>query len=210
MSRWQDWHREYDDPDSRLARRLRIVQRSIADALDAMPPGPVRVVSMCTGEGRDLLGVLPHHPRRGDVTGRLVELDPELARRARAAAPPGIDVRTDDASTTTAYEGAVPADLVLACGVFGNVPDSDIVRTIRTLPSLCAPGATVIWTRHRRPPDRTVLAREAFAESGFEEIAFEAPDEFLFAVGTHRLTRDPSPFEPGVQMFAFVGYDALT
>ena len=200
---------QYDEPDSRLARRLAIVQHPIAVALDAAPPGPVRVISMCAGEGRDLLGVLPDHPRGGDVTGRLVELDPELARRARAAAPQGIEVRADDAASTSAYEGAVPADLLLACGVFGNIPDSDIPRTIRTLPSLCAPRATVIWTRHRRPPDRTTLAREAFAAAGFEELAFEAPDDFLFGVGAHRLARDPAPFEPGVEMFAFVGYDSL-
>jgi hypothetical protein len=118
-------------------------------------------------------------------------------------------VLTGDASTTSAYEGAVPADLLLVCGVFGNVPDEDIVRTIRTLPSLCAPRATVIWTRHRRPPDRTTLAREAFAAAGFEELAFEAPEDLRFGVGVHRLVSEPAPFESGVEMFAFVGYDSL-
>jgi hypothetical protein len=209
VSHWQEWHRAYDDTDSLLARRLTIVQRCIADALDATPPGRVRVVSMCAGEGRDLLGVLADHPRADDVTGRLVELDPELAQRARAAAPARIEVRCSDASTTSAYEGAVPADLVLVCGVFGNIADDDIARTIRTLPSLCAPGATVIWTRHRRPPDRTVLARETFAAAGFQEVVFEAPDGFLFGVGVDRLVSDPPRFEAGVEMFAFVGYDEL-
>jgi DinB superfamily len=74
---------------------------------------------------------------------------------------------------------------------------------------LCAPGATVIWTRHRRPPDRTVLAREAFAAAGFEEVRFEAPDGFLFGVGVNRLVVDPPPFVAGVEMFRFVGFDAL-
>ena len=36
-----------------------------------------------------------------------------------------------DASTTSAYRGAVPADLVLACGIFGNVSDEDIQRAAR-------------------------------------------------------------------------------
>jgi hypothetical protein len=118
-------------------------------------------------------------------------------------------VSCGDASTTSAYEGAVPADLVLVCGIFGNIGDDDIVRTIKTLSSLCAPGATVIWTRHRRPPDRTVLARESFAAAGFEEVAFAAPDGFLFGVGAHRLTAQPPRFEPGIEMFTFVGFDAL-
>jgi hypothetical protein len=154
-------------------------------------------------------GVVDLHPRGADVVGRLVELDPELARRARAAAPAGIEVTCADASSTSAYQGAVPADLVLVCGVFGNVVDDDIVRTIRTLPSLCAPGATVIWTRHRRPPDRTVLARDTFREAGFEEIAFESPPGFLFGIGVERFAADAPPFTPDAEMFAFVGYDTL-
>jgi hypothetical protein len=209
VSRWVDWHAEYDEPDSRLARRLALVQQCIGDALDAAPPGPVRVISLCAGEGRDLQGVVARHPRGDDVVGRLVELDPVLAARCRAAFPERIDVRCGDAATTSAYEGAVPADLVLACGVFGNIVEADIARTIRTLPSLCAPGATVIWTRHRRPPDRTVLARDAFAAAGFEEIAYRAPDGFLFGVGVNRLVVEPPPFAAGVELFHFVGYDAL-
>ena len=92
----------------------------IREVLDDRPPGPIRVVSMCAGEGRDLLEVLADHPRAGDVRGRLVELNPELAARAAAGAPPGIAVEIADAGWTDAYLGAVPADLVLACGVFGN------------------------------------------------------------------------------------------
>ncbi len=209
MSRWIDWHAGYDEPDSRLARRLGIVSQCIADALDAAPRGPVRVISMCAGEGRDLQGIVARHPRGGDLTGRLVELDPELARRARAALPGRLEVVCGDASTTSAYAGAVPADLVLVCGVFGNIVEGDIARTIRTLPSLCAPGATVIWTRHRRAPDRTVLARDAFATAGFEEVAYVAPDGFLFGVGVNRLVAEPRPFVAGVELFAFVGFDAL-
>ena len=153
---WREWHAEYDDPSSRLARRLAIVQQCIRNALDSMAPGPIRVVSMCAGEGRDLLGVLADHPRASDVTGRLVELDPELAARAAARAPVGIEVVCGDASTSDVYTGAVPADLVLVCGVFGNISDADVEHTVRTLASLCAPGATAIWTRHRREPDLTV------------------------------------------------------
>jgi S-DNA-T family DNA segregation ATPase FtsK/SpoIIIE len=104
----------------------------------------------------------------------------------------------------------VPADLVLACGVFGNVTDADIVRTIDALPSLCARGATVIWTRHRRPPDATVAIRAELAAAGFEEVEFAAPDGFRFAVGVHRLVVAPPPFRRDVEMFDFVGFDALT
>jgi hypothetical protein len=206
---WRAWHSEYDVPDSRLARRLAVVQGFVRDALDGYPPGPIRAISICAGEGRDLLGVLADSSRAGDVTARLVELDPELAARAATRAPPGVDVVCGDASTTTTYAGAVPADLVLACGIFGNISDDDIHNTVRLLPTLCAPDATVIWTRHRRAPDLTWEIREWFAAAGFDEVAFAGSDEFLFGVGAHRLTATPAPFVPAVRLFTFVGYDAL-
>ncbi len=207
---WHEWHRAYDYDGSPLARRLAIVQQCIAEAFDAAPPGPIRVVSMCAGEGRDLLGVLEHHPRRADIEGRLVELDPALASTARSTSGPArIEVLCADAGTTSSYSGAVPADLALVCGVFGNITDADMMRTIDLLPTLCAPQATVVWTRHRRAPDATPALRRRLAENGFEEIAFHASEGTLFGVGMHRLTTPPRPFRDDVRMFDFVGYRAL-
>jgi hypothetical protein len=147
------------------------------------------------------------------VAARLVELDPrnvEAARRAVAARElQGVDVVRGDAGTTDAYRNAVPADVILACGVFGNITDEDVARTIRTLPSLCAPGASVIWTRHRNPPDLTPAIRGWFEQAGFAELAFENPDGTWFGVGHHRLEGEPVPIEPGRTMFEFVGYDRL-
>lgn len=204
---WLGWHEHYADPDTPLSRRLRLVQRLVRDAVDAAPPGPVRVVSMCAGQGVDLLGALAGHPRREEVRARLVELDwrnAAIARAAFAAAGlPAVDVVTGDASLTDAYAGAVPADVVLVCGVFGNLADADVARTIDHLPGLCAPGATVVWTRHRRPPDLTVEIRSWLARAGFEEVAFEAPEDVLFAVGAHRLRAAPAPLAPGVRLFTF-------
>src|SRR5690348_16542001 len=74
---WHEWHKAYDRPDTPLARRLAVVQSLVRDALDEARPGPVQMISMCAGEGRDILGVLADHPRRNDVHGRLVELDPD-------------------------------------------------------------------------------------------------------------------------------------
>jgi hypothetical protein len=162
---------------------------------------------MCAGQGHDLIGALEGHPRARDVRARLVELNEPNVARARAAAPAGVDVVDGDASDTTMYSGAVPADIVLANGVFGNISASDAEHTINCLPSLCAPGATVVWTRHRRPPDATPALRAWFAAAGFEEIAFEGPDGFIFGVGVHRLAREPDPFTPDVKLFQFVGSD---
>jgi hypothetical protein len=204
---WQEWHKQYDT-DPSLQRRLAVVHGRIRDALDMQPPGPIKVVSLCAGEGRDLIGALAGHRRAHDVQARLVELDERLVttarQRAQEAALPGIHVYQGDAGSTTAYDGAVPAAIVLACGVFGNVTDRDIERTVDALPSFCSPNATLIWTRHRKPPDQTPAIRAWFAEAGFTEVAFDAPDDVKFAVGTNRYTGAPVAYLPGVRGFTFV------
>jgi hypothetical protein len=178
-------------------------------ARDAAPQGHVRIISMCAGQGRDLLSVVARHPRRGDVTARLVELDATNVAVAREAARESgldkVEVVSGDASVTTAYQGAVPADLVLVCGVFGNVSDGDVAHTVNALPRLCGPRATVIWTRHRQPPDLTPAIRAWFEENGFDEVAFDSEDGFAFGVGTHRLRIQPLPFVPALKLFDFVG-----
>jgi len=200
---WYDWHRPYDEEGSPLSRRLRLVQRHIAGFLDRRNDPALRVVSACAGQGRDLLGVLSERPDAGRVTGRLIEFDPRNAAVARAAAPDGITVVEADAGELRAYDGAVPADLVLFVGVFGNIVDADIRTTVAALPQLCAPAATVIWTRTREAPDLTPTLRGWFAEAGFVEEAFEAPHGVHFSVGVHRLTADPQPLGEG-RLFTFV------
>jgi hypothetical protein len=208
---WRAWHGDYDDADSALAQRLVLVRRPIGVALDRARPGRIRAISLCAGQGHDLLGALAEHPRREDVAARLVELDEHNVKLARLAAHAagldGVESILGDASTTDAYAGAVPADLILLCGVFGNISEDDIANTIRHLPSLCAVEATAIWTRHRHPPDLTPFIRDAFARSGFGEITFE--DAPPFGVGANRLRVPPQPFRAGVRLFEFVGYDVL-
>ena len=151
---------------------------------------------MCAGDGRDLLGVLSDHGRGSDVRARLVELDPELSGRARlraAEVSPAIEVVTGDASLMTAYAGAVPADIVLACGIFGNVTDDDVHRIVAHLPALCAPGATVIWTRGTFEPDLTATIRVWFMEAGFTELDFVAIPDTSLGVGANRFTAAPRP-----------------
>jgi hypothetical protein len=203
---WRRWHADYDRPGSNLARRLAVVRARVADALDTAPPGPLRVLSMCAGQGRDLLGVLPHHPRRADVTARLVELDPvNAATAANAAAEAGLDgveVRIADAARTDEYADLVPADLVLVCGVFGNVDDADVERTVAHLPGFCKPGATVVWTRHRRPPDLVPQICDWFDAVGFEPHWLSDAGE-QFGVGVHRYAGPPQPLTPGLSLFTF-------
>ncbi len=116
----------------------------------------------------------------------------------------GCTVRQADASRTDAYIGAAPADLVLLCGVLGNISGHDAARTVAALPQLCAPDATVVWTRHRREPDLTPAARRWFAEAGFLELSFTAPADVGWSVGVHRFTGDSQPLLEGRRLFTFL------
>ena len=209
---WFAWHSPYDDPGSGLSRRLAMVQARLAEALDGCRPGRAQVVSMCAGQGRDILGVLARHPRAGDVVARLVESDPRNAALGRQGASPfaGVEVVEADAGCTDAYAGAVPADIVLACGVFGNISDDDVRRTVAAFPRLCAPGGAVIWTRHRKEPDLTPKVRDWFCSAGFAEEAFGVFQDTPMAVGSHRLTGEVLPFQAGQYLFRFNGGRAGT
>jgi hypothetical protein len=206
------WHDDYDIPGSALAQRLRAVQARIREALDHAPPGVIRVASMCAGQGRDLIGALSDHPRAGDVQARLVELDPrnaDIARRSAADLGRGdLEVVTGDASLTDSYAGMVPAQIVLACGVFGNITDTDIRRTIGFCASMCAPGGTVVWTRGRWLNDMIPQICQWFADHDFELLWLSRPD-VRWGVGAHRLTGQPGPVPAGERMFTFLGHDEL-
>ena len=96
-------------------------------------------------------------------------------------------------------------DVLLLCALFGNITDRDIRRTVRAAPALCRAGATVIWTRHRRPPDLTPRIRAWFASAGFAEIAFDALETSAStSVGAHRLSRGPAAGPPDGRLFTFL------
>ncbi|POX52713.1 SAM-dependent methyltransferase [Streptomyces sp. Ru71] len=206
---WHAWHDAYDIPDSYLGRRLALVQERVRHALDVAPPGPLTAVSLCAGQGRDLIGVLARHPRRGDVRARLVELDERNVRSARAAAAAagldGVDVVCGDAALTDHYTAYAPADLVLLCGVLGNLTDKDIERTLDHCAQLCRSGGTVVWTRTRHH-DTNVCAW--LEKRGFEPVWVSGP-EIPHGVGEHRFTGETGTLPAGQRMFTFVGYPIL-
>ena len=209
MRDWAAWHTAYDDPSSFLSVRLRKVRQHLSEAIVAAPVGPVRLVSLCAGQGRDVMGVLPGHPRRDDVHAVLVESDPRNAEAARRAAAEArlrqVEVREADAAAVAGFADALPADVLLLCGIFGNVSDEDIKFTVEAASAMCRPGGTVIWTRHRRPPDLTPQIRAWFAASGFDELAFDALDteDRLMTVGANRLRRAATAGLPDRALFTF-------
>ena len=79
-----------------------------------------------------------------------------------------------------------------------------VADIVAALPSLCAPSALVLWTRHRRPPDLTPAIRSWFREAGFREEAFDVSPDGFMSVGAHRLTGEPAALVPGQRLFTFV------
>lgn len=204
---YEQWHRAYDDPGSGLSWRLQTVQMYLREALDRHP-GPVQVLSTCSGDGRDLLGVLSERRDADRVRATLIELHPGIAQRAReAAAAAGlahVEVRTADAGHSDSYEGAVPADLVLMVGIFGNISDTDLDRTIKTAPQFCRPGATLVWSRGRDRDDRNDEVRGWFAAAGFFELDYVSRDAGSRpALGAMRYDGEPQPLATGRQLYTF-------
>lgn len=179
------------------------MQQQIRLALDCVSPGAVHLLSLCAGQGRDVLPVLATHPRGADVAGRLVELDPDLCGAARSAAPASVEVVEGDAGTTAACRGAVPADVLLLCGIFGNVSDEDIARTIAAVPALLGTGGTVVWTRNTRAPDLTSRLRSWFSATGVVETAFVAAPRPGWAVGAGVLRAPSVRLDRDRRLFSF-------
>jgi hypothetical protein len=204
---WHAWHQPYGDPESGLSKRLRAVQEQIGRALDRCPAGPIQAISLCAGQGHDLLGVLAAHRRAADVTALLVEQDPRNVAATRGSIAAGglagrVTVAEADAARTELYRDAVPADLVLVCGVFGNISDADVERTIGFCRQLCQVGGTVIWTRHRKSPDLVPVICGWFERYGFEQVWLSDRAE-PFGAGAHSLAAPTEPLRYPDRMFTF-------
>jgi hypothetical protein len=205
---WLAWHGEYEDENSDLSQRLHVVQAEIRRLLPLeQPVEPFQFVSICAGQAHDIIGVLAGYPYASHVKGRLVELNPDNVQQIRAkadAAGLDLEIIEGDAADTSLYEGAVPADLVIAVGIFGNVSDADVFGTIRALPGFTKTGATVLWSRGRHlVPDITAEIRSTFAEAGFAETGFHSPDGRRFQIGASRYDGPAVELKRG-RLFTFV------
>jgi len=197
---YEQWHRRYDDPTSDLSWRLRTVQSYLRQALDSYT-GPIRILSCCSGDGRDVLEVLAQRRDAERVSAVLVEAHPVIAdhaRRSAAAVAAQVEVRTADAGITDTYLGAVPAELVLLVGILGNISDTHLAQTIATAPALCQPAATLLWSRARADGNRNDLVRAHFAAAGFSELHYATLDRDSWpAVGVVRYDGIPMSLPTG-------------
>lgn len=186
---WHRWHDAYDDPASSLSRRLAVVRRRIDEVLSH--GRTTSILSLCAGDGRDVIPALAAQRTPRNVAVTLVEADPALAaaaakRAAQAGVP--VDVVVGDAGAPATWAAVPPVDLLLLCGIFGNISPDDIRRTIRSTPQLLAPGGVVIWTRGGRKPDLRRQVRQWFRTAGLDELSFDQEPEG-YGVGVNRRTK---------------------
>src|SRR5688572_14675044 len=108
---WQNWPQRaygtqlYQD-------RLAAVQEHLAQRLDDAP-GPVRIISLCAGDGRDVIGTLGRRPRRENVQAWLVELNRQSTIEGRrhamqAGAADQVVFVNGDATSYATYQGIPP------------------------------------------------------------------------------------------------------
>ena len=127
---WQEWHRDYDDADSSVSRRLVQVRARSATLLDEAAE-PVRLLNLCCGDGRDTVPVLAAlRPGGGRLSGRARPGPRRCGTSSGRRGGGPVDVRTGDAAATATYADRLPVDVLLLVGVLGNVSDADAERTI--------------------------------------------------------------------------------
>jgi hypothetical protein len=201
--KWQRWLRPFGSgkwsgwPQDAYRRqhyqqRLRAVQSHLAECLDQAAPGPVRIVSLCAGDGRDVIGVLQMHRRRNDVAATLVELNgPSVAEGLRqvhvARLEKSVRFIHRDATDYSTYKGLVPCDILLVCGVWGHVPPWERAALIGALATFSKPAGCVIWTRGvSKGMARMDEIQSQFAGPTWERLRLSFTPDDQWVVGTHR------------------------
>lgn len=193
---WSGWHGQYDDPRSTLIHRAQLTHRALHQAIDLAPGGaqdPLYLVSICAGEGRDLLPVLaaPRTERR--ISATLIEIDRSIASVLSASLKSlglsNASVRIADAGLADSYMDLPPAHILLVSGVFGNIADVDVKTTVEALPTFLVADGLVVWTRSRRSAelDASQYVQACFAERGFECVGSDVTPDGTFRVAVDRI-----------------------
>lgn len=207
MKDWASWHGAYDDPASSLSRRLHVVRARLGECLDSVRPHVPRLLTLCAGDARDVLPVLAARPDGEQVVAVLIEKNEELAERARAAAAAAglsrVQVRCTDAGDPSLFRDVVPVDVLMMCGVLGNVEPASVGRIVQRVPAMVVTGGYVIWTRGGGgPEDRRPEVRRWFTDAGMPEVSFDGPPE-LYGVGVNQVRANAVGRLDDSPLFAF-------
>jgi predicted RNA methylase len=211
---WTSWHERYESSKP-LQERLNEVCAQITRVISKASGDCVRVISICAGDGRDLVGSLAALRGSATVCATLVESNLQLVAKGQAMVEEfgladQIRFRCADATQSETYDGICPADLVILSGAFGNLRAHSVERLIVALQCLCTHGARVIWTRNLREFDdgeaATQKIRACFNAANFVEEVFAQTPQGIFAVGTHVFFGENKPLSKSEKLFEFSGF----
>ncbi len=207
---WKAWHTRYQT-DTELQARLELVKASINEALLALPAGKITVLSLCSGDARDIIEVLPTHARCPDVSGWLLESNASLVHDAQQAIlRHGLEASlfpcVADATDAKSYATIPPAHLLVLAGVFGSVDNDEIPRFLLNLQVLCAPSAYVIWTQNISTAEgqrRTAIIQQELGHQEFSPINIITTPQQRYHVGLHQYAGNHRSRELDDRLFTF-------
>lgn len=209
---WNQWHTGYETSAS-LQARLKAVSEQITIAINDCPPGPIKIISLCAGDGRDILLALQNHPRRKDVSASLVDNHLESIERGRELAlktglTKQIHFLHADAGLGETYADIGHANVVLLSGFLGHLRHGDALNLISKLPMVVKTNGSVIWNRHvvlHDGAEQVARIRGAFRSHHFDEEHFAATAEDGFAMGRVCFKGESAPLDAAQKLFEFVG-----
>jgi hypothetical protein len=205
---WTGWPAEAYTRE-RFQQRLLAVQQHLRTNLDEAPAGPIKLISLCAGDGRDVIGVLRTHERRSDVSAWLIELDCQsVAAGIREASIAGLQDAVHffnaDATEFVTYLGMAPADIVLACGVWGHVPAHERGSLVGALAGFCKARGAVTWTRGVSCGVTRLNEIEfLFARPKWESVQTSITADKKWAVATYRYVGPPVELPKAGRIFNF-------
>jgi hypothetical protein len=205
---WTGWPAEAY-AQKRYQQRLEAVLEHLRSNLDNLPAGPLRLISICAGDGRDVIGVLRRHDRRSDLSAWLVELDRQsvvagIQEASIAGLHDTIHFINGDATDYATYQRIGPADVVLACGVWGHVPVHERTALVDALAGLCKRRGTVTWTRGVSAGITRLNRIELlFAGPSWESVHTTITSDKKWAVATYRHFGPPVALPEAGRIFNF-------
>jgi hypothetical protein len=205
---WSGWPQQVYRT-AHYQQRLAAVQMHLGECIDLAPAGLVRIVSLCAGDGRDVIGTMVGHRRRGDVRACLVELNEHsVGQGIESAKAAGVDGQikfiAGDATDFASYQGYLPCDIMLVCGVWGHVPPLERERLVASLAKFGKQGSAVVWTRGvSRGMSRLDDIQEHFVKPIWERVRLTFTQDEEWAVVTHRYCGSPQRTPPSGRVFEF-------
>jgi len=189
--------------------RLAAVERHLREAIDRAASGKLRILSICAGDGRDVLGAVATHPRRSDVFAWLLEADyysveSGIEQARLAGLKDSVRFLHADATVFASYLDIAPADILLLCGVWGHVPPDERQAVVNACRALARPEGAVIWTRGvKRGMWRFAEICDYFEPSDWELTRSTVTPDARWAIATHQLVASAAELPTAGRIFNF-------